>query len=103
MPEGPTIEELEAQLRELVEQRNELLQETIALEQVTQTNSAVKELRAVLDATGGDAEAVKEKLEEYVGHLDGLGGEIKNAINAPAVQELTEGIGEGLGEFTDAL
>jgi len=103
MPDDANIEQLESQLRDQIAQRNELLQETPVIEQVTQTNAAVKELRAVMDATGGDAAAVKSKLDEYVKHLDGVGGEIKKALDDPAVKELTEGVGEGLEQFTEAL
>ena len=103
MPDEQSVEQLEARLGELVAERNELLQETSALEEVSQTNAAVKELRQVLDATGGDAEAVKEKLDEYVEGLDNLGAEIREALEDPAVRELTEGVGEGLEQFTEAL
>ena len=103
MPDEQSVEQLEARLGELVAERNELLQETSALEEVSQTNAAVKELRQVLDATGGDAEAVKEKLDEYVEGLDNLGAEIREALEDPAVRELAEGVGEGLEQFTEAL
>lgn len=98
-----TWEQLQTRLNEQQAERDALMQETPALEQVTQANAAVKELRQVLDATGGDAEEVTERLEEYTGHLENLGGEIRQALEDPTIRELTEGVGEGLEQFTEAV
>jgi hypothetical protein len=88
---------------ELTERLNELEQELTPLEEVSQTNQAVDELRAMLQSTAKGTEGAKEELEDYVGKLRDLGGEIEEYLDDPSVQELTSGVGEGLGEFQDAL
>ncbi len=97
------VKELEGNLKALTELRDELAADMPVIEEVTQTNAAIKELRQVLEETGGDAEAVKEKLGEYAEKLENLGGEIKEIVNDPKVKELTEGVGSGLEEFAGAL
>ena len=97
------LDQKEGDLKALLDLRNDLAGDMSPLEEITQTNEAVDELRGVLDSIGGDAGGVKDKLGEYTEKLDGVGGSIRDALKDPDVQQLTEGVQSGLGQFTDAL
>jgi len=103
MPDGPSWDDLNARRMELEVRRDDLMQESTAVEEVTQTNASVKELRAMLDSTGGDIGDLREQADEYADQLEGLGSQIREALEDPSVSQLREGIDEGLEEFTDAL
>ena len=98
-----SLSEQEGQLQALVELRDELMQQTSPLEDIQSTNKLVDELRSALDTIGSEAGDAKDKLGEIVEDLEGIGGAIKDAIKDPSVRQFTEGVGSGIGQFTDAI
>ena len=89
-------DELNQQRQELEQRRDELMQQQTPREEVTQVNNAVNQIREVLSATSGDAAEVKDKIEEHLGSLKDASAAIREALNDPQIQELTEGITGGL-------
>ena len=98
-----TVAELEQEFVDLNAQLHDLQTQLTPLEQVTQTNAAVDELRAMLQSTAEGAGDAKGEIDDYVEKLGQLDDEIKAYLESGAVNELTEGVGGGLEEFKDAL
>ncbi len=98
-----TWDQLAQERQELTEQLGELEQQLTPLEEVTQANAAVDELRTMLKSTAEGTDGAKSELENYVGKLREVGGEIDKYLGDESVEELVEGVGGGLGEFKDAL
>ena len=103
MPNEPSWDELNQQRQELEQRRDELMQQQTPREEVTQVNNAVDQIREVLGATAGDASEVKDKIEEHLGDLSDASDALREALSDPAVQELTEGIADGLDTASGML
>ena len=102
MPER-TWDEANAERMQLQEQLAELQQHQTPLEQLTELNSAVDELRAMLQSTAEGTEGANEQLSDYLDQLGSLGGRVREALEDADVSEFTEGVGEGLDEVQEAL
>ena len=96
-------DELNQQRQALEQRRDELMQQQTPREEVTQVNNAVDQIREVLSATSGDASEVKDKIGEHLGKLKDASTAMRDALNDPRIQELTEGIAGGLDTASGML